>query len=285
MDMKAVFFLGLVLLTSCTGRQIIGNNEPPPDPTVSLVYRQSFINKAWLGLYGRYPTETEKTTALAVLDQNNCSLADRNQVVDYLMQSAEYRTYQLLNETNIALDYPSQWDFEYVRLWLNELANNSSNPAQQAVALLELADLDAFEAAMTAFEAGQITRQQLHKRLTNNQLFYWAAGSKGSWSERAFPLYLLRNSTEQEGYRCGDLISGFQSVLFGKVGSNMTDLLEIFFNSQEYFEGQIRIEFDRLLGRAPTAEELQTLLPIFAQHKDARLLQKHIVLLQEFLLG
>ena len=54
-------------------------------------------------------------------------------------------------------------------------------------------------------------------------------------------------------------------VLFGRLGSNLADLVDIVFTSEHYREAMVQLAFSRYLGRAPTPVELA----VFADRIDA----------------
>ena len=78
-----VFFL-LVLVSSCKKDKeiIIDGNTPPPDGTIPNVVKENYVNKSYISVLGRKPTDSELLTGMTILNQHNLSVADRNQLLD-----------------------------------------------------------------------------------------------------------------------------------------------------------------------------------------------------------
>lgn len=55
------------------------------------------------------------------------------------------------------------------------------------------------------------------------------------------------------------MIAGMEAKFLLKTGHSVDDMVDIFFTSDEYYEGQVRLLFLRHLFREPTYSELQQL--------------------------
>jgi hypothetical protein len=286
--MRLLWCLGVMALLFFAGCksgtiETVPDNEPASDPTISLLYRQNFLDKTYLAFLGRYANDIEKQEGLAILDQNNCSIENRATLIQTLQNSEDYRIYLGQLEANILLNYASDGDVQWTLNYITELSQDGTNPAVQAEFLILLDEMNHLISVAEAYKNGNSDLVTLHKALTSNLLYYWEAGTKNDWPERSFSYFMLRLPTYQEDDRAKEMLNGFEATLFGKTGSSFDDLKEIFFSSDEYYEGQVRHHYTRLLRRLPTPEELAQQTTIFANDKDVAQVQKRIMLTAEFL--
>ena len=70
--------------------------------------------------------------------------------------------------------------------------------------------------------------------------------------------------------------------MFGQVGQNKTDYVNIFSNSREMYEGMIIWTFQQILSRSPTTEETATFLEDFINHKDIKIIHRQIMVTDEY---
>ena len=102
MSKNAIILIALVTITSwsCTydqGDEIISGNIAPPDPTVSNVLKENYINRTYISLVGRKPSEPEFQEGLNLLNTSNASAQNRSDFLDILIAKDEYyqRLYDL----------------------------------------------------------------------------------------------------------------------------------------------------------------------------------------------
>lgn len=279
------FFLFIILASfGCSDDTVvIPDNAPPPDGTISLLYRENFVKKTYLGLLGKLPTDAQLATSMVALDVDNCSEQNRSDLVSSLMTMPDYKYFQFYTDFNELLDYPSTWDFQWYHTYILDKINDPNAADELAYWQQNLALMDTLTGLWDKYSSGQYDLRDCHARMVNNLMYFYTIGSKSEWPVATFSYFLLRQPTMQEGYDCNDMISGLSIALFLQEGNSMNDLLYIFFNSTEYSEGQIRILFYRYLNREPTGQELVKYLDIFGENKDLSAVQRAILLTDEFI--
>jgi hypothetical protein len=79
------------------------------------------------------------------------------------------------------------------------------------------------------------------------------------------------------------IVDGFSGLIFYEVGSSKADFLNIFFGSQDYFEGQVRDYYLRYLFKEPETEFSATLATEYKNSLDLRAMQKAILTTDEYI--
>ena len=70
-----------------------------------------------------------------------------------------------------------------------------------------------------------------------------------------FQNLLLRNPTEFEESEGVKIVDGFNGILFLQTGESKAQFQQIFFESDNYNAGQIKLNYLRFMLRLPTSEE------------------------------
>src|SRR3954468_8583445 len=98
----ALLFFMFVLASSCHKDKeiVIGNNTAPPDGTIPNVVKENYVNKSYISVLGRKPTSSELSAGIAILNQHNLSVADRNQLLDAIFLKPGYN--QRLYDMSVA---------------------------------------------------------------------------------------------------------------------------------------------------------------------------------------
>lgn len=98
-----------------------------------------------------------------------------------------------------------------------------------------------------------------------------------------YQLFYQRNPIQSEIDASVAMIDGLNNVLYAINGSSKDDFLVIFFDQPAYYEGQVRILFNRLLLRNPTTEEQSYYTNLYLQSQNHRLIISKIVSTNEFI--
>ncbi len=276
--MISMFFVG------CEKDEIIvDDNVAPPDHTVSALVIETYINKCYISLLGRKPTAQEESEAKSTLEASNLSEESRRNMLSPIVQSAEYRTKLLETQSIRLLTLPL--DIEDLEFRLEVLNSYLTNPEFTQFTNLILAEIARLEELINTPQdvaAGNLTMAQLHKRLVNN-LFYDEL-NMGSFNlvVSLYNHFLFRDPSDAETQAGITMVDGFTSVVFYTNGSSKEEFIDIFFNSNDYYEGTVREIFYRYLFREPTTEELNYHTVNYKASDDFQELQKAILSLDEF---
>lgn len=278
------FSVLLFIFTSCKKEEtkIITGNEPPSDSTIDIVYRKNFIEKSYLSIIGRSPSQLETTGALTILDEHQCSVSDREKLLDILFNMPDYR-YTLYSNENSQLLASTSIDYVDAYIAYYRSINTDTTVPYYTLYLGYIEDLKTLKAGYRSFLNDSIDLVEVHRRMTGNIMYYNLNGSEFYWVRSAFPYFLKRKPTLEEVDNNTYMAYGYERELFNKKGKSIKDLLNIFFNSNEYFEGQVRTIFLKHLYREPSTSELMDISSSYKKDHNYILLLKRIFLSNEYL--
>ncbi|MCZ6521477.1 MAG: hypothetical protein O6848_08295, partial [Bacteroidetes bacterium] len=286
-----ILLVALVLFASCYYNKedfVVPNNQAPPDPTVSNLVKENYVNKIYISVLGRKPLEDEFDQGLAIIDQDNLSLENRDDFLDLVFKKPEYfnRVYELARVDLLnALD--TVLILEYIFL-LDFLLQQTQDAGEREVLIYEQSRLIQLREVPQELENGNIDVVEVHRRCLNNLFYDEINMGTENFVVSVFQNLLFRFPSSAENIDNNELengkmiVDGFESVLFFQVGSSKQDFMDIFLASNDYFEGQVRGLYNRFLFREPDSEEMSALAVDYAQDRDYVKLQKAILSLDEY---
>ncbi len=253
----AFIFSGILLISACNKKEekLITGNKPPPDNTIPSSLQVGFINKAYISILGREPDTDEFNSAKSILDQTQFSENSRKNVISQILTNDEFydREFEiyrndLLNSTDTIQITDMINTFEF-------LLTSPAYEAQWPFIQIELTRLQALRAVPMGLRNGTVTLKEMHKRCVDNYFFDQINMGSLNFVIATFQHLLLRNPTEFEKSEGVKIIDGFNGILFLQIAQSKNEYESIFFNSDAYYEGQIKLSFYRFLLRLPTSEE------------------------------
>jgi len=269
---------------SCTKTEekIITGNKPPPDNTIPEVKKANYITKTYIGLLGREPTDAEFNQAKAFLDQGDFSEDSRKNVLDIILgndiffdREYELATTDLLNGT----------DTFQINDNVNTLAYLLTLPSyepQWPLITVELNRLLRLKEARVLLRNGTITIKEMQRRCVDNLLYDQINMGSLNFVIATFQHLLLRNPIGYESSEGVKIVDGFNGILFLKVGDSKNEFLEIFFSSDDYYEGQVKLLFTRFYLRSPDSEETARYAELYKSTGNYTLLLKTLLSNSEF---
>jgi len=287
-----LFFLLSVVLFSCKkdNEIIIADNTAPPDGTIPNVVKENYVNKSYISVLGRKPNATELASGIAILNQNNLSVPDRNQLLDDIFAKPGYNQRQydiaistLLNNLDTSL---ITQDIYIFTLLLTDTAYQSVWAQLQ----FEIDRLELLKASVADLNAGAINIIGLHKRCVNNYFYDQINMGTENFVVSMFNNFLFRYPTDEELLHGKNMVDNFEDVIFLQTGNNKDDFMNIFFGggfqnypgSNNYFEGQVRDLFLKYLFREPTSVEMSAKAMVYKNSLDYKALQKEILAMDEY---
>ena len=274
-----------LLFSGCTKyeEEIVPGNVAPPDGTVDNITIENYINKVYIAVLGREPEPAEFAAADTMLKASEAAMADRNTFVNSVLQSDEYneRLYTLARQEYlenvdtadipffISLYEPLLLDSTYFPFWdLIEME------IQRFQDLLDIPD---------GLASGSLTVIDLHKRCCNNEFYDEINMGSLNFVVSVFQNFLDRYPSDSELEEGIKMVDGLSASLFLTLGDSKDDFLDIFFNSTDYFEGQVRFLYLKYLFRDPTSAEMSIKAIEYKQSKDFKALQRSILTTDEYL--
>jgi len=275
----------LFLFASCTKKEDVQvkNNEAPPDSTVNDVILTNYINRVYISVLGREPDATEKTNGFNILRQNDISMDSRNRFLDSVFTKKEYfdHLYDLAR-----IDLLNNQDTIYIRFYAYLFDSLSNLPAYAAYSQqlkIEVKRLDSLELVPHDLLNHIINVTGMNKRCVNNYFYDQINMGSENFVVSIFQHFLNRYPTTSELANGKLMVEGGVANLFLQSGQTRDDFLNIFFSSDDYYEGTIRLLYKRYLFRDPTSVEMNAATQSYKSSTDYIKSQKEILSTNEYI--
>lgn len=284
LSLYAFFLILLLLSQGCKKDEqvIIPGNTAPPDNTISNSTKENYINKVYISVLGREPDSAEYAVSYSVLSQNNLSLANRKQFLDSILVKPVYyeRLYQIAR-TDLLNNLDTNDITLYMAIFQVLLADTVNKPLWPQLTI-EYNRLDTLKKVSIELPAGTINTVEMHRRCVNNVFYDEINMGTENFVVSMFQNFLFRYPTVSELTQAKTMVDGQDAVVFFKIGRTKNDFLNIFFSSNNYYEGQVRELFVRYLFRQPTSAEINTYTIKYKNSGNYKELQKDILSLDEY---
>lgn len=281
---KALFALLIVFVASCSKKEdvIIPGNVPPPDHTIDSATLEIYLNKVYINILGREPINNEKADGLQILKQDNFSAANRKQFLDVVFGKPEYNR----NLYNVArIEYLQNLDsteIEYQIYLFNLLLQQPQYAPFYDALNAEVSRLNTLKAIMPDLTAGTLDHKGMLKRCVDNYFYDQINMGTENFVVSTFQNFLFRYPTTAELTNGKTMVDGLNANLFLQIGRNKNDYIRIFFDSDDYYEGQVRYIFRKYLFREPLPEEIGYYANIYKSTNDYKKLQKEFFATNEY---
>jgi hypothetical protein len=282
--LKLLFITSILGIASCTKNEdkIIPGNTPPPDNTLPTGLKANFINKSYIGLLGREPSDLEYNEALNALNSNNFNEASRSTVISNILENDEFYTRQFEIANNEMLNGLDTFEVNDVIYTFSLLLTQPQYEPFYEQIQSELDRLILYKSIPTLLNNGQLSIQGMHRICINNYFFDQLNMGSLNFVIATYQLFLLRNPTEFEKTEGVKIIDGFTGILFLQEASSKNEYLDIFLNSNDYAEGQVKQMFNRFLFRSPNTEESVYFTQLLKQNLDFKILLVNLLKTDEY---
>lgn len=259
--------------------------EVKDDNQISVVVRESYVNRMYIDLLGRKPDETELAQALNLLKLNNSSIAQRTKVVDIILAQPEYYDRLYVFNKQQYLNGAEEGELERGYTTAMNQYNTAKQQGNEALAAVLLARAEAYTLLLSIpddLKSGTITDQEMHMRMVENQIYDQINMGVANFTFAVFESFLFRAPTESEWDNAQRMCNGQSKTLFGRSGSNKHDFVVIVFNSDHYWEGRVIDAYLRFVNRQPATVELYEKTVDIKQTEDFKALFKSILISDEY---
>ncbi len=288
MKRLAVILFILFAVSACTKTKTevvdvtINGNNPPPDHTIDSATLNIYINKAYINLIGREPQPAEKSSALTLLRQDNFSTESRKAFITTLFSKTEY----LSNQYNVANnEYLRNLDSADIQGQLN-LFNYFLTQPQYApfydYIRPEIYRLDTLKMIMPRMRAGTLDYKGMLLCMANNYFYDQINMGSENFVVSTYQNFLYRYPSFSELDAGKKMVDGTLSTVFLVQGKSKYDYIHIFFNTDDYYEGQVRFIFKKYLFREPTSAEIYLYSNIYKTSNDFKELEKAVFSINEY---
>jgi hypothetical protein len=283
--MKQLLFIAISALFffSCNKTEdiIVDKNVPPPDHTIDSSTIQIYVNKAYINILGREPLAAEKSAAISQLSGSNFSEANRKTFIRSLIAKPDYHR----NQFNIArVEYLQNLDSVEIekQIYLFQLLLSQPQYAPfYDVLNYEIARMQALKTTVNDLEAGTLTRKGMLQRCVNNYFYDQINMGTENFVVSTFQNFFFRYPTTAELTSGKTMVDGINSTLFLQIGKTKADYINIFFNTDDYYEGQVRYIFKKYLFREPSSAEINYYAGVY-KFSDYSTLQQEFFATNEY---
>ena len=282
--MRYIWIAFLLIITAC-GKDsiIIDGNTPPPDSTIETAIVDNYINKLYISMLGREPSNSEFSNAKNILSEA-VSIESREQLIDIVHNNEEY--YDNLFDIYRS-DYLNGGDTvelreQYIEVYA-DLIEYETNPIILEVYQLQYQNLLELYNLGEDLKNGSINTVEAHKRCVNNLVYDDINMGTENYVVSMFQNFLHRYPTLAELKNASIMVDGEQANCFGVNGDSKSNFNDIFFNHYGYFEGVVIDTYSKLLFREPSSAEASFHAIEFMSDLNFKELQKSLLASNEFL--
>ena len=281
---KLLFIFSLLIITSCTKTEdiIVTGNIFPPDNTIDNTIIENYINKLYISVIGREPTNTEFITNFEMLRSDNLSQSSREIVIGELLNKVEYYNNLFKLESEHLLLGADTSDINQNIHVLNFLLS-TANGLDSIYFAENLARMMKLQEVLPGLVNGIILNTAMHKRMVDNSFYDEINMGTENFVVSMFQNFINRYPSIAELQSGKTMVDGGNASIFLVSGNSKEDFINIFIESNEYFTGQTNILFNRYLFRDPTSEESINFSLDYINTHDYKLLQSRILSSNEFI--
>lgn len=240
----------------CTKTEIeeVSGNKPPGEKLVTQEMKDAYINRVYITLTGKKSTEEAFNQAQEYLS-NHEGVAGRLKVVSKVMDTEDY-TIQLYDVARA--DYLESVDTSLIRsdyIQVLDALQSATGPSREYYLEAER-ELKALLEIPDGLIEGTIDVPEMHRRLVDN--FYYDDINMGTenFVVATFQNFLFRYPTSAELEQGKLIVDGKPGSLFLQAGNSKGDFLDIFFTTDDYFEGIVISLYRKYLFREPDTDEM-----------------------------
>lgn len=296
----AVYISIVGLFSACKTEQVnktySGNNAllPGSVPTVKV---ENYVNRLFIDLLGRVPTQNEMNLEVARLKEGKLSKDARLDLIVRLQSSdtfvegdSSYKKayYQRIYDMVKARLCEGAADGEFTRyvglaqfsLTIARLEGDSIGVFQ---ALDQMERNGRIPRSRDEFRFGSITLNEMFARMLDNGVYDNINMNTFNFVNASFDNLFYRFPTKKEFETAYAIIeTNKPGTLMGGVASNKREYCLLLCNSDEFYEGIIKWVFLNLLGREPRTEETAVLFENFKATNDFPSLQQKLLVTDEY---
>jgi len=290
--------LALVFSSCAKDQNVVFQDNTPVDPTgVPTIVVENYVNRMFIDLLGRAPTDVELSKFTNMLKDNDLAESTRLEIIKTIQfdsvevhNDGTYRDIYYYNFHNSikAKCIQGASDGE-----LTKLIGNVSFSLRQARLLGDsirvyrdssnIKRIEKLVLAQEEYKKGSIDIRDYFMFALNNPVYDEVNMNSFNFVNASFDDLFSRFPTQYEFGQAYEIIeynrAGF---LFGNSATNKNEYCRILTNSNEFTEGVIRWQYLLMVSREPTTAELANFMQTFHTTKDVQWVQQEILKTDEY---
>ena len=288
-------FIGLI---SCSDKEnIIPDNEPKSTFNISDIKIESYVNRLFIDIIGREPLNVELIDEVDSLKAHDLEREYREDLILRLMtdtffspNEGSYHEAFVQNLYNLAkvrsLQNVSDQSLRMSRgIRLGQALRDSLNmnwDGYYANLAIARKYQDVVDSRLLLLN-GLINYHEMFAIMIDNPYYDVLNMNSFNFIRASFDELLWRLPTEQEYNNAFEMIEKkMPGRLFGRSGSSKDDYIEILSQSQGMLQGMVIWSYQAFLNRAPTPEEIFTIMQTYGISKDVKDLISPILVTDEY---
>ena len=224
-------------------------------------------------MLGRKPVGTEQGIAMATLRTHNFSVADRKQFIQTLFTKPEYNRTQYIVANDAYLNNTDSLAIEQAIFMFQFYISQPAYAQFIPMFNFEISRLDTLKNTLNYLNTGVMDHRAMLKRISNNYIYDEINMGSQNFVTSTYQNFLLRYPTASELTNGVNMVNSTVSTLFLQVGQSKQDYINIFFDSDEFIQGQVQLLFQDFLFRTPTSAEFGYYSNIYKTTNDYKQLQ------------
>lgn len=286
--MRGLFnFFSISLLLLCFSCEkdntvYIEGNKAPPDETIENITKENYINKLYISVLGRQATTVEFSSGLAIVNKNNLSTSNRIELVDIVLATDDYyhNEYRIIR-SNLLNGLDTAEVSKSIKTYQQSLlSTNDQNKIDRIN--VGLGKLYLMKDIISDLIAGTINFTNVQNRCVFNLFYDQINMGTENFVVSMYQNFFYRYPTTSELLTSSDMVDGTQAIMFFKVGQSKQDFINLLLESNEYYEGQIRLAYLRFVFREPTNSEANSMAGLYKIDLDYKAMQKRILISDDY---
>ena len=273
--------LAVVLAPSCS-TTVIPVDQLPADSTITNVELENYINRTYIALLNRKPSDAELATALGQLDVDRYDREIRSTYVLGLQvrPSSKWAAWQFLSDRLIdGIDTARIYSDQE---WFQERYDNASSPGDAAWWGMLLNKSVNHINAMHGWFEGDTSYTNLCSWMVRLYSYDEINAGTENFVVSIYQHFFHRYPTDIELQQASDMVNNQWGLLYGKNGNSKADFLSIIFSSGEYEQGMVISLFESYYNRTPNTNETLKYLDLIQQNWTRTELQRYILTSSEY---
>lgn len=294
------FILSLIIgLFSCVEKEkvTLDNNTPLNPHTVPTVKIENYVNRVFIDLLGRVPTEDEMDKEVQLLKAGNLSRTSREALIDKLQHDTSFHEgdssykhayFQRLYDLAKSRMCEGMEDGEFLRLaglarFSLTIARLEGDSARVYRALEVIDRNEGVVKSKYQYRNGEIDISELFARMLDNGVYDVINMNSFNFVNASFDDLFFRFPSQDEFRRAYDIIEHNKTAsLFGGYATNKREYCLLLTRSRHFFEGLIVWNYILIMGRQPSSGEISFHFPRLYATSDLAFFQKQLLVTDEY---
>jgi hypothetical protein len=269
-------FCVFIFFGSCSEKeQVVQKNNTPLDVhRVSTIKIKNYVNRTFIDILGRNPTDEEMDSIVVNLEKNNLSSKSR---LDFIIKIQTDNSFRIGDSSYQKVYYQRVYDMVKSKMIegtddgeFNRTIGNAKFAVKVARlngdsvrVFRSLASIDRAQNVLNSkldYRYGRITINEMFARMANNAVYDDINMNTFNFVNATFDDMFYRFPTQEEFNIAFDIVQNNEiGFLFGGYATNKSEYCTVLSQSDEFYVGLINWTYNNLLSRNPTAQEVNNL--------------------------